>query len=406
MSRDGLLRSSPIFLVAGFIGFLFLSMVWNFVIEPFYPKLRIRSADPSLAGIAKAEMIPISVEALWSGQTQRTLSNNFGRLLPPFAFAVRARNQFLYSLFGVAGSGGLLIGKDEELFEGSYVSEFCTRGAPPDQKRIEAWANDIRDIQDRVEAAGKVFIYLVTPSKAAQYSEYLPATFNCPARAKGTTEKLAPFRAALDARHIRYVDAASLIQKAKPNYPIDLFPRGGTHWNMLGAALATQTIVQKLDEARRDLSLGAVEFNYSVASEAKLFDRDLLDLLNLLWPDPHYPAPVVEIAPSAKCARPPHVVEMGGSFLHEINILWEHAGCAPSVDHWFYFRRADSFGTWRFEIPAADTSVGLGRQISDDLSQMPEAVRRADIVLLEENESNISTMKQVWDMRNAAAALK
>jgi len=407
MSRSGLLRSSPIFLVAGLIGFFFLVVPWNWAIEPFYPKLKIRSADASLAGVAKAETVPLSVEALWSGQTQKVLSNNFGRLLPPFAFAVRARNQFLYSVFGAAGSSGLIIGKGEQLFELAYVDEFCGRVAPPDMKRIELWANAIRDIQDRIDAAGKVFIYLITPSKAAQYPEYLPARLNCPARANGAADKLSAFRSALDARNIRYFDAAGLIHSSKAECPVDLFPRGGTHWNMLGAAFATQKIIQKIDDARRDLSLGSFEFNYKVASEARLFDRDLLDLLNLLWPDPHYPAPAVDVARSGgTCSRAPHLVEMGGSFLHEINILWEHAGCAPSVEHWFYFKRGDSFGTWRFEIPSADTSVGLGRQVSDDLADIPASIRRADIVLLEENESNISTMKQVKDMRYGAAALK
>lgn len=406
MKRRSLLRNSPIFLVAGAIAFFFLATLWNFAVEPFFPKLKLRSADASLAGISKPEPVPLSLDALWSGQTQKIVSNNYGRLLPPFALAVRARNQFLYSVLGAAGSGGLLVGKGDELFELFYVNEFCGRGAPPDMKRIEAWANTIREIQDRFDAAGKLFIYVITPSKAAQYPEYLPAKWNCPARANPALDKIGPFRSALDARKIRYVDAAGLIHSSKSNYPIDLFPRGGTHWNMLGAAIATQKIIHALDEAGRD-QLGPLGFNYEVAMEARAFDRDLLDLMNLLWPDPHYPAPVVEIARAAStCVRPPHLVELGGSFLHEINILWEHAACAPSVDHWFYFKRGDGFGIWRFEIPSGDTSVGLGRQAPDNPADIPASIGRADIVLLEENESSISTMKQVGDLYDATAALK
>jgi hypothetical protein len=407
MSRHALLRSSPIFAVAGFVAFWFFATIWNLAIEPFSPKLKIRSADSSLVGMAKAEAVPVSFDALWSGETQKTLSNSFARWLPPFPLAVRVRNQFLYSVFGAAGSSGIVVGKGEQLYQREYISEFCARGAPPDLKRIDSWADKIRDIQGRVEASGKVFVYVITPSKAVQYPEYLPTGLNCPARSNGALDKLRPFRAALDARSIRYVDAAGLIRTSKANYPVDLFPRGGTHWNMLGAALAAQKLVNALDEARRDLSLGAFEFDYRMESEAKSSDRDLLDLLNLLWPDPHYPAPFVHVARSdGACAHPPHVVEMGGSFLHQINILWEQTGCAPSVDHWFYFSRGSSFGTWRLEIPAGDTSAGGGRRVSDDLSAQPESVRRADIVLLEENESNISTMKQVGDLDDAVTALK
>jgi len=407
MSPNALFRSSPIFAVAGFVAFWFFATIWNLAIDPFFPKLKIRSADSSLVGMAKAEMVPVSLDALWTGQTQKTLSSNYGRLLPPFPLAVRAKNQFLYSAFGTADSSGIVVGQGEQLYQWNYINDFCAREAPPDLSRIDSWADKIRDIQKRVEASGKVFIYVITPSKAVQYPEYLQTDLNCPSRSNRDWDKLRPFRAALDARGIRYVDAAGLIRTSKAKYPVDLFPRGGTHWNMLGAALAAQKIVKTLDGARQDLSLGPFEFDYRMDSEAKSSDRDLLDLLNLLWPDPHYPAPVVHVERSGgTCAHPPHVVEMGGSFLHQINILWEQTGCAPSVDHWFYFTRGNNFGTWRLEIPPGDTSVEGGRRVSDDLSAQPESVRHADIVLLEENESNISTMKQVGDLHEALAALK
>jgi alginate O-acetyltransferase complex protein AlgJ len=407
MTRRDFLSSSPIFAAAGFVAFWFLAMLWNWAIDPLNPKLKIRSAD-SLAGVEKPKPAPLSIETLWSGQAQKIYSANFGRMLPPLVLAVRAKNQFLYSLLGVAGSNGIIIGENGQLFELPYVDEYCGRGAPPDVKRIEFWADSIREIQDRVEKAGKAFVYLITPSKAAQYSEYLPAKMNCQARANGATDKLSPFRAALDARAIRYVDAASLIHAAKPHYSIDLFPRGGTHWNMLGAAIGAQQVIRVLDDAKRVSSpLGPFEFTYDVDKEARLSDRDLLDLLNLLWPDPHYPAPIVNVSRSgAACAGAPHVIEMGGSFMHGINFLWERAACAPLVEHWFYFRRGDGFGVWRLDIPAGDTSVYAGRPMPTNLADVPESIRRADIIFLEENESVISAMKQVEDLRNAAATLK
>lgn len=94
MKRRSLLRNSPIFLVAGVIAFFFLATLWNFAVEPFFPKLKLRSADASLAGISKPEPVPLSFDALWSGQTQKIVSNNYGRLLPPFALAVRAGINF------------------------------------------------------------------------------------------------------------------------------------------------------------------------------------------------------------------------------------------------------------------------------------------------------------------------
>ena len=46
---------------------------------------------------------------------------------------------------------------------------------------------------------------------------------------------------------INIVDAATLVAEARHKYPISMFPRGGTHWNMLAAALAAQALTDKLN---------------------------------------------------------------------------------------------------------------------------------------------------------------
>jgi hypothetical protein len=88
-------------------------------------------------------------------------------------------------------------------------------GTQMNARRIEVWANSISGIQELVQASGKGFAYL----------EYLPATLNCPTRAKCAWGKLGPDRSAPESRHILYDAAAGLIQTANPDYPIDLFPR-------------------------------------------------------------------------------------------------------------------------------------------------------------------------------------
>ena len=130
-------------------------------------------------------------------------------------------------------------------------------------------------------------------------------------------------------------------------------------------------------------------------------DRDLLDLLNLLWPDATYPTTVItnEIYQQA-CSVSPRLLAMGGSFLHEILAAATLAQCPPQIDYWFYMRTED-FGVELGHYWRKPGEAGNGERQSADDRVLDANVRNADVVILEENESNIATMKQVDQLKAA-----
>ncbi len=77
----------------------------------------------------------------------------------------------------------------------------------------------------------------------------------------------------------------------RTHYPIDLFPRGGIHWNLLGAALALRDITHMGGEAP-GLAHRRFAFDWREHDLAKGTDKDLLDLLNLFWPPERYPTAI------------------------------------------------------------------------------------------------------------------
>ncbi len=302
--RSLTLARLPIFGCAGFIAFLFLANLWNFAVERDWPKLRIRSASP-LAGVAKPKPAPWTFDAFLSEETQKAVSINLGRMSPVFPISVRAKNQLVFSLFGGSAAPGVVIGRNGQLYEQFYIDEFCARDGAFDSARLGAWSSTLRDIQDMAQAYGKSFVYLISPSKAARYAEDLPTSAPCAARATIMPEKLAPYRAALDESHVRYVDGAALIAAEKSKQPIALFPRGGSHWNSVGGALAMRDVTRATPAA----TIGVPDFTSAPAPEAVGTDRDLLDLLNLLWPDASYPtATIGRAGQKGDCARAPRLL--------------------------------------------------------------------------------------------------
>ncbi len=399
MTRTNIERL-PIFACAGFILFLFLANIWNYAVERDWPKLRIRSASP-LAGVAKPKPAPWTLDAFLAGETQKAVSNNLGRSLPVFPISVRAKNQLVFSLFGESAASGVVIGRNGELFEQIYIDEYCRRGDAPDPEHIESWAEAIQATQALFESAGKSFVYLVSPSKAARYADDLPPLV-CPARAAKAPDKMLPYLSALRGRGVRFVDGPGLITARQADFATPLFPRGGTHWGSLGAALALREITL----APTASPIGAFSFEASPAPEAMGSDRDLVDLLNLLSPDVSYPTSVITRAGApGDCARPPRVLALGGSFLNQILIAATQAPCPPDIDYWFYMRTENlSVELGHFRRPPGD--VSKGQRQSTDAGTLAENIRAADLVILEENEANISFTSQVTDLRKAAGLLR
>lgn len=398
--RIGSLQKLPILACIGLVITLFMIGIWNLIVGASWPKLRIRSAAP-LAGIVKVKPVPWSWSDFIAGETQKVSSINFSQRLPVFPISVRAKNQLIFSLFHESAAVGVVIGKNDQLYEQFYINEFCGRAVNPSPSNIPQWGESLHQIQSSLEKLGKKFIYVITPSKAAQYPEDLPLAATCAKEFKLIPDKLTPYVNTLIEHHIHFFNGAELISKKRQDYPIPLFPRGGTHWNSLAAGLSLQEINKSLSS-----SFGSINFSWRPAPQAEGTDRDLLDLLNLLWPDTTYPTTVItNEVPKEVCTSSPRLLAMGGSFLHEILAAATLVQCPPQIDYWFYMRTEDlgvELGHyWRKPGEASN-----GERQSADNSVLDVNVRNADVVILEENESNIATMKQVEQLRMALSRIQ
>ncbi len=149
-----------------------------------------------------------------------------------------------------------------------------------------------------------------------------------------------------------------------------------------------------------------MDFASAPAPEALGTDRDLLDLLNLLWPDAHYPTAAIGRAGEASaCAHTPRLLAMGGSFVHQVLAAATLAPCPPQIDYWFYMRTEDNsveLGHYR----RAPGDASNGERLSAAFDELDENLAGADFILLEENESNIATMKQVGHLSEATRRLR
>jgi len=348
---------------------------WNKLVGTVMPAASIRFRT-DLFGVFVPPSPVLSIDAVLSGDFQREYAKLIGMRTPIYRTSVKLKNQLLYSAFDTTDLPTLLIGRKHYLYEWVYVQEYCSRDLAQFEPQAAAWAPRIRQLQDWYESRGKTFLYVITPSKAAVYPQYFPKGYVCYAPAADRDGLLPAWHHALDSAGVHYVDTAQITADARSKYPIELFPRGGTHWNRLAAALGTQAIIDAIDTQKPATLLQPLTFTWQLSYKPLSPEDDLLKLLNLMWPDRHYEVPLLHYAPPATSCRPARIAIIGGSFLHQIGEALLRSACPPQVDGWSYWKV--------FHIAwSNDTILVLPLNKAE---RDRNVLQDANIVILEENE--------------------
>jgi alginate O-acetyltransferase complex protein AlgJ len=337
----------------------------------------------------------LSLGALWSGAFQHAATAWFARADPALPSAVAIRNQAYFSLLHQSAVAGIVIGPGLQLVETGNIANYCNRDLAAAPAQTEARATRLAAMQAWYAARGRVFVYLMTPDKVGADPSVIPHNWPCRSGPSDRTRELTLWREALRRHGVRFVDGPAVIAAAHGLGP--LFPRGGTHWNWIGASLATQAFVSAVDAARPG-ALPQFTFEWHDATPDGT-DRDLTDLLNLPYPRLDYRTPLVDLTATAPpSCQPLSIAEVGGSFSFQIDFLLARLPCPPRIALYTYFQvERASFAPFT-------------RAPVDPAQRQSELLDTADIVVLEEGESLIFRSRhadQLWALlqqRTGAAA--
>jgi alginate O-acetyltransferase complex protein AlgJ len=345
---------------------------------PPYNHIKI---TPGLVGVTlPIDPAPTPARVL-DGAWQADYARMIGTRTPLYPFAVRLKDQILFSVFGLSGIPALVVGRGGALMEREYLDEYCSRNLAAFAPLARAWAPMLRQMQDAYESRGKTFLYVITPSKVAQYPGLIPAGFPCPATPADRAGLLPLWRQVLEAAGVHTVDTTIPIFAAHGQYPFAMYPRGGTHWNSVGAAIATRAIAEGLDRLRGDTLLPPPDFTWTMAPRPIWPDDDLASLMNLLVADRSYAVPraVLSAPPPPGGCRTLSVAIVGGSFMNRPAEDLALGPCAPHVEEWQYWTVFDI--TWP---PGTD-----GKASVDPVTRDAKLLA-ADVVIYEENEQVVA----------------
>ena len=367
-----------------FLSLLPLATAWNLFVSSRYPLLEIR-IGPKLGGVTYDTPVSVSWSQIRDGTFQKAFASRLTKAMPIRPLLIRLNNEIRFHLFGELTAPNVVRGAKGQLIEKTYLDDYCSRTEGMGVQLAASALPKLKDIQSYYESRGGVFVYLVTPSKAAHMPEYFVDRVPCPSTPQARTQLVADYVGALRDGGIHVVDTASLIHSLKGTYPFELFPQGGVHWNDVGGARAVSALVDEINRlAGREL-IPPFKFTYTLSVPASGADRELADLLNVFFPPLGYQTPKVSFQPSLPCetspARQLDVVVVGSSFGHLPSRILIEANC---LDHlqFYYYAVLGRFGGTPY------------RELQRNLPESDlDAWRDAKVLILEENESFMASAK-------------
>ena len=386
MSRFALAHPIPRLLLCASLALLPLVTAWNLAVAPS----REIKIGPKLGGVTLEAPVTMSWSSLRDGSLQKAVASRLTEAFALRPLLIRINNEIRFELFGALTAPQVVSGRKGQLIGQNYLDEYCSRTEDQGGMLAAGIIPKLRAIQDYYSERGSVFVYIVSPSKAAHLPEHFVDRLSCPSTPAARAQLVPQYVSALKASGINVLDGAGLIHALKGRYEVDLFPQGGEHWNDLGGALVVSALVKEINvQAGREI-VPPFAFTYTLSRPAGGADRELADLLNVFFPPLGYLTPKVNYVQSTPCeqagARTVDAAIVGSSFGHlPASILIEH-NCLSALNL-YYYARLGRFGG----VPYRELQRNLGE---NDLA----ALRNVKLMVIEENESFIGRSNYVDEM--------
>src|SRR5947199_4824230 len=367
-----------------------LASAWNLAVAPNYPSLAIR-IGPKLGGVTREAPVVLSWASLRDGSFQKAVSSRVTDAMPVRPLLIRINNEIRFELFGELTAPQVVRGAKGQLIERSYLEEYCARTEGQGAALAADIIPKLKDIQNFYRARGGIFVYLVTPSKAAHLPEYFVDRVPCPSTPAARAELVPQYVGQLRQAGIDVVDTATLIHSLKGTYEVELFPQGGVHWNDIGGARAVSAVVEDINrQAGREL-VPPFTSSWTLSGVTSGVDRDLVDLLNVFFPPLGYLTPKVKFQPAVPCSEHParsiDAALVGSSFSHLPGQILIEDNCLSQLNVYYYMHLGRFGGVPYHELQRDLKEADLAR------------LRDARIVILEENESFVARSSYVNELR-------
>lgn len=193
-------------------------------------------------------------------------------------YLVRLRNQYYFSVFGMAMANGVSPAKDGVLLDVGYVDAFYGKDFAGEEVLADKLASWKR-VEHGLDSVGVKAFLALAPGKGSffeeQFSDFL----------KDTHRPMTNYKFIADyaqKNNIRLLDLKKLYHTWNDTSRYPLFPKGGIHWSEYGAAHVCDTLRGYI-QSLTGRPLQKFWFDIEVSDTARGDDNDIARGMNLLF---------------------------------------------------------------------------------------------------------------------------
>lgn len=250
---------------------------------------------------------------------------------------IRINNQLAFTLFDTALANGVVIGKNNYLYEINYIKAYeGTDFVGYDS--IEHQVAKARQVQQLLEENGQHFLIVFAPGKGTYYPEFIPEKYQV--KQRGMTN-YSLYRKRLREEGIHFIDFNQWFLQMKDTATYPLYSKTGIHWSLYGVALAVDSLVHYMEAGS---GIDMVDFGWDgleISSTPRETDNDIAEGMNVLFPVRTGPMAYPRIRfndPPEKVK--PNVLAIGDSYYWNIMGSGIAARLFNDNNFWFYNREA------------------------------------------------------------------
>jgi hypothetical protein len=247
----------------------------------FFPviqkKFNIIEVKPLAGAIQISETNYFSFSEWFSSEYQEKKESHLNESFGFRNSFVRINNQLAYSLFKQAKANGVVIGKENYLYEENYIKAYLGLDYIGDSLSEDRFAK-LKFIQDTLHQLNKELVLIFAAGKGSFYPEFFPDLYG---RKIGRTNFEKHIELA-EKQKLNYIDFNSYFIKNKHKFKHLLYPKYGIHWSQYGMCLAADSIISYL-EKKRKINMPSLYWDEMTFSEAYDTDYDIAAGMNLFF---------------------------------------------------------------------------------------------------------------------------
>ncbi len=213
----------------------------------------------------------------WQLNEEKYLNDSFG-FRPDF---IRLNNQISYSFFNLAKARGVVVGKQDYLFEKQYIDAWSGKDFLGKDSIARVMAK-VKYIQDTLKKLNKDVILIFAPGKASFFPEFIPDAFH-KVRKETNHEYFVKYA---NTYGLHIIDLWTWFNKHKSSSKYPLYSKYGIHWSSYGNTIFLDTLTKYIKEMRHINMPSIIWDGVEESYECRESDCDLSDGINLLAPLP------------------------------------------------------------------------------------------------------------------------